>query len=162
MVAQANLRLVGIQDRDDPEIGFQGINEKQPGTPWDTRFGVVVHIPFATEARNAPRRAAAEEQLTQAEARLEQTRRQIVAQYRAANATLLAAEQAKALASQAASEQQRRRGMVARAWRVGEMPLIEVIRADALAFDAQLAQERSRTALDAARLRVSLTEGVLP
>ena len=57
--AMAQERLTYLQDRDDPELGLQGINEKQPGTRWDTRFGVTVTFHFATEARNAPRRAAA-------------------------------------------------------------------------------------------------------
>ena len=160
--AHAKARLVRIEDRDDPEIGLEGINEKQPGSPWDTRFGVVVHFAFATEARNAPRRAAAEEQVTQAEVRLELVRRQVAAEIRQANAILVGAQQAASAAERAAAEQERRRGMIERAWRLGEMPLIEVVRADALAFDARLAQTKSRTALDAARLRIALANGLLP
>ncbi len=57
--ARAQEHLVYVQDRDDPELGLQGINEKQPGTRWDTRFGVTVTFHFATQARNAPLRAAA-------------------------------------------------------------------------------------------------------
>lgn len=160
--AQAQAALTRTQNRDDPEIGVQGINEKQPGTPWDTRFGVVVHFAFATEARNAPRRAAAEEQITQAEAELEQARRQVVADTRQADAILAAAQQAASVTTRAATEQDRRRGMIERAWRVGEMPLIEVVRANAAAFDASLVQAKIRSALEAARLRVMLSQGILP
>ncbi len=160
--AQAKAQLVRRSNRDDPEIGLQGINEKQPGTPWDTRFGVVVHFAFATEARNAPRRAAAEEQVTQAEVQLEQARRQVVAENRQADAMLAAVQQAEVAAGRAAGEQERRRGMIERSWRLGEMSLIEVVRANALAFDTSLALDKSRTALDAARLRVTLAQGILP
>lgn len=161
-VAQANLRLVRLQDRNDPEIGVVGINEKQYGAPWDTRFGVVLRFSFASEARNAPRRAAAEEQLTQAEARLEEARRRIVAQYRQANATLISAERGAAVAVRAARELAQRQDMVERSWKQGEMPLIEVVRANASAFDAAFSAARSRTLLEAARLEVVIAQGVIP
>lgn len=162
LAAQANARLVRIGNRDDPEIGVQGINEKQPGSPWDTRFGVVLRFSFASEARNAPRIAAAAEQVAQAEVQLEQARRQVLLEMRQADALLHGAKQAEADADRAARDQDRRRGMIERAWRAGEMSLIEVVRADALAFDASLAQAKGRTVLDAARLRLTLAEGVLP
>ena len=160
--AEANARLVAISNRQDPAVGVQGINEKQPGTRWDTRFGVVVHFYFATEGRNAPRRAAAEELVTRAEVALEQTRRAVLASVRQADAASAAAAAADKIVAQAADEQERRRGMIERAWRLGEMPLIEVVRADAAASDAAFTATRSRTTLAAARLRLVLAEGRLP
>ena len=160
--AEAKARLIRIQNRDDPELGVQGINEKQPGTRWDTRVGVVFRLPFATEARNAPRRAAAAQAVTQASVQLVQARRRIIAQIREAEAMLAGAERGRGMAARAASELQQRRGQVERAWRLGEMPLIEVVRADALAYDAALARDKAATQLGAARLRVQIAEGVLP
>jgi cobalt-zinc-cadmium efflux system outer membrane protein len=162
VAAQAKARLTRIENRDSPTVGVVGINEKQYGSPWDTRFGVVVRFPFATEARNAPLRAAAEEVLTQAEVQLVLARREVLAQIRQAAAVLAGAERGSAAASRAADELDKRRGQVERAWRVGEMPLIEVVRANALAFDAELARGKTRTELDAARQRLRLAEGVLP
>jgi cobalt-zinc-cadmium efflux system outer membrane protein len=160
--ARANLRLTRIQNRNDPEIGLEGINEKQPGSPWDTRVGVVVHFSFATEARNAPRRAAAEAQLTQAEVALELARRQVLTQYRQAQAMLANAEANRQDADRAAADQARRRAMLEQSWKLGEMPLIEVIRADALAADAALTQARNRTLLASARLRADIAQGAIP
>ncbi len=156
--AQARARLVRIENRDSPQIGLQGINEKQFGSPWDTRFGVVFRLPFATEARNAPRRAAAQEAITRAEVQLDLARRTVLAELREAAG---AARAATATAA-AAAALERRRGEIERAWRLGEMPLIEVIRADALASDATLAQDRARTELLAARIGMRLAYGVLP
>jgi len=160
--AEAKARLTRIENRDSPTIGVEGINEKQYGSPWDTRFGVVFRFPFATEARNAPLRAAAEEAVTQAQVQLVLAQRQIGAAVRQAAAVLAGAERGSAAASRAADELDKRRGEVERAWRVGEMPLIEVVRADAAAFDADLARDKSRTELDAARQRLRLAEGILP
>ena len=160
--AQAQSRLVRIENRDSPTIGVQGVNEKQPGSRWDTRFGVVFHLPFATEARNAPLRAAAEEAVTQAQVQLDLARREVLASFYQASAVLAAADRSATAAARAAAALDRRRGQIERAWHLGEMPLIEVIRADALAFDAELARDRARTGLDVARLGVRLAEGTLP
>ncbi len=162
LTAQAQARLVRIENRDSPQIGLEGVNEKQAGARWDTRFGVVVHFPFATEARNAPRRAAAEQEVTQAEVQLELARREVAAAIAQAAVALAAAERSVAAADVAAAALETRRGQIERAWRLGEMPLIEVLRANALAFDASLARDKARTGLDAARQRRALAEGLLP
>ncbi|WP_428488310.1 TolC family protein [Rhodopila sp.] len=160
--AQAKARLVRIKNRDSPDIGVQVINEKQPGTRWDTRVGVMFRFPFATEARNAPLRAAAEEVVTQAQVQLDLARREVLAGTRQAGIVLAAAERSIPAAARAASELDRRRGQIERAWRLGEMPFIEVVRADGLAFDAELARDKAATELDAARLGLRLAEGALP
>jgi cobalt-zinc-cadmium efflux system outer membrane protein len=160
--AQARARLVWIENRDSPQIGFQGINEKQPGSRWDTRFGVVFRLPFATQARNAPLRAAAEQVVTQAEVALALAQREVLAGIRQAEALLTGAARASTAAERAAGELDRRRGQIERAWHLGEMPLIEVIRANALAFDADLARDKARTELDAGRLRLLIARGLLP
>jgi len=161
-VAQASAKLVQIENRDNPEIAFDGINEKQPGTRWDTRFGVVVRFPFATEARNAPRRAAAELANTQAQVQLALARRDVLAGIRQAQALLAGAERANVAADRAAGELEKRRGQIERAWRMGEMPLIEVVRAQQASFDATLIATRAAVAADVASLRMSLAGGVVP
>ncbi len=159
---QAAARLTRIENRDSPEIGLQGVNEKQPGAKWDTRFGVTFRIPFATEARNAPRRAAAEQAVTQATVQLAMAQREVLSGIRQAQAVLTGAERGSAASVRAAAELEKRRGQIERAWRVGEMPLIEVVRANALAYDAEYARDKARTDLAAARLRLRLAEGALP
>jgi len=160
--AQAASRLARIENRDSPEVGLQGINEKQPGTKWDTRFGVTFRLPFATEARNAPRRAAAEQAVTQATVQLTLAQREVQSGIQQAQAMLVGAERGSAASVRAAAELEKRRGQIERAWRTGEMPLIEVVRANALAFDAEYARDKARTDLAAARLRLRLAEGALP
>lgn len=160
--ARANARLVRIANRDDPELGLQGINEKQPGTRWDTRFGVTMTFHFATEARNGPLRAAADQAVTQAEVQRLVVRREVTLLTRQAQAVLAGAERGSAAATRAASDVETRSGQIERAWRAGEMPLIEVVRANALAFDTAYARDKARTDLDAARLRLRLAGGALP
>ena len=160
--ALANARLVRIGDRDSPELGLQGVNEKQPGSKWDTRFGVVFRLPFTSEARNAPLRAVADQATTQAEVQLAIARREVLADIQRADALLSASQRSAAAAERGAAELEKRRGQIERAWRLGEMPLIEVVRADSVTFDAVLARDKARTELAAARIRMSLAEGVQP
>ncbi len=100
---------------------MQGINEKQPGTRWDTRFGVTVTFHFATQARNAPLRAAAAQRVTETQLQLELVRRQIAAGIAQAVATLSSADRAVVAADRGASELDKRRGQIERAWKLGEM-----------------------------------------
>ncbi len=160
--AMAQERLTYLQDRDDPELGLQGINEKQPGTRWDTRFGVTVTFHFATQARNAPRRAEAAAKVTQVQVQLELTRRQIAAEIAQARTTLSASDRAVVAADRGAAELEKRRGQIERAWRLGEMPFIELVRANALAFDAAAARDRARTTRAAAALDLRLAQGIVP
>lgn len=160
--ARANERLVRIGNRDDPEFGVQGINEKQPGSRWDTRFGVVAVFHFATDARNAPRFAAAQQAITEAEAQLLLARRAVQAAVAEVEATLAGAEAAATAAERAAAALLLRRGQIERAWRLGEMPLIEVVRANVLSFDAAYTRDRARADAVAARLRLRLARGILP
>ncbi|WP_428391513.1 TolC family protein [Lichenicoccus sp.] len=160
--AAAAARLVRIQDRDDPELGLQVTNDKQPGSPWDTRVGVVFRLGFASEARNAPRRARAEAAVTRATVRLLLVRRAVTAAVQAAALEAGAADRATRAAERAASALARRRAQVETAWRLGETPLIELVRADAAASDAALARDRAQIRGRAARLRLALAEGTLP
>lgn len=160
--ARAQERLVYIQDRDDPELGVEGINEKQPGTRWDTRFGVTLKFHFATEARNAPRRAVAQENLTRAAVQLELTRRQVAAQIAAARVVLVASERAVTAADRSAAELEKRRGQIERAWKLGEISFIELARANALAYDAEAARDKARVGGITAQLQLQIAEGVIP
>ncbi len=161
--AQSAMRLTRIESRNSPEVGIQGLNEKQgAASAWNTRFGLVVRFPFATEARNAPRLAAAQSQVTNAQVQLVQAERQVTSELQQSVATLAGARQGSAAATRAASSLATRRGQIERAWRAGEMPLIEVVRANALAFDAELARDKARTGLLAAQQRVRIAQGVVP
>lgn len=160
--AEAKARLVQIENRDNPEIGLQGINEKQPGTRWDSRMAVIFRLHFASEARNAPRRAAAEQAVTEAEVQLDLARREVMTEMCQSDLAAEAAQRSQEAAARAAASLDLRRGKIERAWRAGEMPLVEVIRANAMAFDADLARDKAGTDLAASRLRARLAQGLLP
>ena len=160
--ARARARLVDIQDRDDPEIGLEGINEKQPGTRWDTRFGVTFTFHFATEARNAPRRAEAEQAVTQATVQAALIRRELIASLQLAEASKGNAARTVQAAERGAAALDRRRVQIEQAWRLGEMPFIEFLRANVQSLDADLARRKARTSLQLAQVQLALAAGEIP
>ena len=74
-----------ISNHDSPEIGVvAGRNRDIRGTGYDTTIGLRLKVPFATDARNAPRRAAAQADVLAAQAEYAGARRQIEAELAAA------------------------------------------------------------------------------
>ena len=123
---------------------------------------MTVTFHFATEARNAPRRAVAQEAVTNAAVQLEMARRRVAAAVAQGRVMLDAAERASVAAERGAAALEKRRGQIERAWRLGEMPFIELVRANALAFDAESARENARTGRAAAALQLRIAQGALP
>ncbi|MBK8209150.1 MAG: TolC family protein [Rhodospirillales bacterium] len=162
-VAEANSRLIRIQDRDNPEVAFLGVVERQlSNEPYDKRIGVRVTIPFATEGRNAPRRAASEAERVQALAELQTAERQVRAEVGGAEADLASAQERASLADQRHRAFAERLALVERSVRVGETAFVELVRARAGVFETDLARLRSEIASMQARSRLNQALGLLP
>ena len=162
-VAEANTRLIRIQDRDNPEVAFLGVVERQLyNEPYDKRIGVRVTIPFATEGRNAPRRAASEAERVQALAELQTAERQVRAEVGRAEADLISAQERASLADQRYRAFAERLALVERSVRVGETAFVELVRARAGVFEADLARLRSEITSMQARSRLNQALGLLP
>jgi outer membrane protein TolC len=161
--AQAALRLTEATPRDSPVVSLQGRHERQLyADAYDTRVGVVVRVPLATEARNRPRIAAAQAEVSRAEAQLLLLRRELEIEVRQARIALEAAQAQVRLTGEAARTLEQRRRQLEQAYAAGEMPLVEVIRARTASFDADLTFARARAALDRARARLNQALGVMP
>ena len=161
-VAEANLKLVRIENRSSPQVGVQVIRQRQLRAPWDTQYGVVFTLPFASDTRNLPRVAAAESQRASAQADMERARRRVLVDLTRSWVQLAAARRAHGAAVRASRTLGSRQSEIERAWRLGEMPEIEVVRAQQLAFDAKSIAARSDVLIDAATWRMAFAQGVLP
>ncbi len=161
--AQAALRLTEIATRDSPQIGaFAGRNRDIFGTVYDTTIGVRFRLPFATEARNAPRQAAAIAEVEAAEAEYAAAEREIRVEVATAQQELAAAEAESPLVG---GRLQALRSALARlqgSYSAGEIGFIEVLRARIALFDAEVAQARNRLAIGQARARINQALGVIP
>ena len=162
-VAEANRRLTALQVRESPEVGLLGRSSREAGNNYyDNRVGIQFRFPFATEARNAPRQAAAEAELTEAVAAAANVRRQVEVGAARARVELDAVQGALGTARQRAALLRRQRGLSEAAFRGGQVGLGDVVRVRALATEAEVAQGRAEVAVRQARSRVNQALGVLP
>ncbi|TCH96829.1 TolC family protein [Roseococcus sp. SYP-B2431] len=160
--AESRQRLVAATPRDNPELGTFLRQENGRGTNDSTSIGLRFRLPLATEARNAPRRAAAQSEVTQAVALLAQARRLVEAEVGRARAQLAASEQALRLARQRLAVANEQEGIAVRAFRSGETGTFDLYRVRQLRLEA--ANDEGRASVDAsrARSRVNQAMGVVP
>ena len=161
--ARAALRLAQIATRDSPEIGvLASRNRDIRGPEYDTMVGVRLKVPFATEARNAPRLAAAQADLLTAQAEYASAQRQIEAELTSARQALTAAqEQAPLIAARVQSARQAV-ARLRRSYDAGEIGLSELLRGRTGLYDAEAASAANKLAVVRARARVNQAAGLVP
>lgn len=160
--AEARSRLVAATPRDNPELGVFGRREVGDRSEQGTSFGLRLRLPLATEARNAPRRADAQAELTRATAELAQRRRLVNAEIAAADAALRAAEATARLARERLGVADRQLGLARRAFQGGEIGLFDLYRVRQLQVDAAGAEARAAVAAGRARSRLNQALGAVP
>ena len=161
--ADASRLLAEIQIRESPEIGILARSSREIGSSqFGNRIGIQFRLPFSTEARNAPRQAAAQADLTEATATAANVRRQVELQTARAQLELDTAQKAAAIAQQRATVMRQQRGLSEAAFRGGLVSLGDVIRVRALATDAEIARGRAEIGVRLSRSRVNQSLGILP
>ncbi len=162
-VARANRELAAIQSRDSPEVGLVGRRTRDiNGNVYDHSLGLQLRIPFATETRNAPRRAAAEVEYTDAVAALAKLERELSGGESRARIELASAVAARDLAAKRAAVFERQRMLFERSFAEGNTALADLIRARTLAFQADAARERADVGAHQARGRLNQALGLMP
>lgn len=155
--AQAELRLVQVQDRESPEIGVFGRLERDTREESTNRLvGVRVRIPFATNARNEPRITRAQAEYVRAGAEHQAAERQLRGEIERLRPALAAARQQSALAERRFGALTRQTALLERSYRVGETSFAELLRARLALFDADLARARGSVAVQ--RLQSQLNQ----
>lgn len=161
--AQARLELSETDRRDPMAIGVGVTRERASfGTSGETSLRLAIKIPFGTDARNAPRIAAARAELDAAQAELDATRRQLQGELASARAELDAARQTEAAMADRARLGSEVQALVAKAYRLGESDLPARLRADSEKFEADLSLARARVGLQRAISWLNQSLGLLP
>lgn len=161
--AQVNLQVVQDSRRDAPELAVQyqrGRDEFDSPTHDSVRVGI--KIPFGTDGRNQPLLAAANTEITKAQVELRVAEAAVDAEIREAKTTLANAERAATLTEQRETAANENLGLTKRAFDLGELPLVQLLRVQALAQEAQAAHLLQKTALALAIARVNQAQGLLP
>jgi outer membrane protein TolC len=161
--ALAALRLAVIANRDSPEIGVvAGRNRDIRGTEYDTTIGLRLKLPFATEARNAPRRAAAQADVLAAQAEYAGARRQIEAELANAREALAAAQAQGPLVEARLQVVRQAVSRLRRSYDAGEIGLTELLRGRGTLYDAEAASVIHRLAAARGRARINQALGLVP
>lgn len=161
--ARAEMQFARENRRDSPEltIGWQQTREDSAAKDQHSlRFRI--RIPFASEARNAPRIAAANSSIIRAEAEYRQVMAEVDGERREAASRLddtQLALQASDLRATLAAE---RLHHLERAFALGELSLSDLVRVRGAANEARLEATRARLAHAAARARFNQAQGILP
>ena len=162
-VARANQALIGLQSRDSPEVGIIARRNRDiGGRVYDNSVGVEVRIPFSTEARNGPRRAAAQADLTEASAGYAAAEREVGTEQRKARVAYDAAVAQRDLLRERAAALARQSALVGRGYRGGETSLFDTVRSRAAAFDAEAAKVRADIGVARAIGRLNQAFGIVP
>ncbi len=162
-LGRADANLARVRDRPDPELALSVRQERGSlAEPYGTRIQVGIRIPFAHGPAVRERVALAEADITAAEADAAQLDRALTLA-RGRTRTRLAAAQDIARGSEARhAALAERAGLVDRAWRGGELPLVELVRARAALADADAARRRARAELGRAFSQLNQVAGVEP
>lgn len=161
--AQADEGLVWAVDRERPEFsGFVNNNTDTNAEPNVTSFGVRLKIPFAYDAVNAPKRAAAAAEVVAAHEELALAEREVGGDAAQARARLDGARQ------QLIALESRREALgsvvqlTESAQRAGQSELNDLIRARLQLYDADLSRANARVAVERARSDINQALGLEP
>ncbi|MCR0982645.1 TolC family protein [Roseomonas pecuniae] len=160
--AEAQVRLVAATPIDNPELGGFVMRQEGDVTEQGTSFGLRLRVPLPSAARNRPREAAAQAELTSAGSRLLQVRRLTEAAAVRAEAALRRAEEAQTLARRRLSIAQQQLASGNRAFRAGEMTLFDLVRIRQIGIDAASTAAQAEVNVGLGRARLNQALGAEP
>ena len=150
--AEADRSLVYAADRERPEFGVFATNSRDTSAePNVTSLGVRVKIPFAYDAVNAPKRAAASAEVVGAQSELAQAEREVSGEAAQARARLEGARQQFAALDARYADLATVVELSQKSQQAGQTPLTDLIRARLQLYDAATARVVARIAVEKAR-----------
>jgi len=160
--AEARARFVAATPRDAPELGLFGRQEAGVLQQDSTSVGLRLRVPLATEARNAPRRADAQADITRAAAELAQSRRLVESGAARAEQAQRDSERTVALARQRLAVAREQEGLALRAFQAGETGTFDLFRIRQLRLEAANDEGQAAVAALRARSRLNQARGAAP
>jgi len=160
--AEAQARLVAATPRDNPEFGVFGRHDEGLRNTDSVSMGLRVRVPLATNARNVPRVAAAQADLTRAVAERALRRRVLDAEIEAARVALRLAEEAAQIARRRLAVANQQLDLGRRAFNQGETGLFDLYRIRQLQLEAASTQAQADVTVGRARSRLNQALGAVP
>jgi outer membrane protein TolC len=161
--AQAYANVTNTVRSDPPTVGLSMRREQDRSTVGASRsVGVAIQIPIGTNARNRPLETAAHTQLVSATAEAAQVDLVLRAEIEQARQQLQTSQEALAAATARAALTREHTDLIGKAFRLGERGLGELLRAEALSHEADIAQRQQRVAVGLAHARLNQALGIMP
>ena len=150
--AQADKELVYAADRERPELGVFATNSRDTSAePNVTSLGIRLKVPFAYDAINQPKRAAATAEVIAARAELNQAEREVSGDAAQARARFQGSRQQLAALEGRFTDLAEVVQLSQRSQQTGQLSLTDLIRARLQLYEADLARATARVAVDRAR-----------
>lgn len=161
--AQASLNVVNKTRSEPPTVGL-AFRRERDGITADSANSVTVavQIPIGTAARNRPLETAARTEFEKASAEAAMTEASLKAEIDLARERVAASEQAFDAASSQAALARQHAQLIEKAFRLGERGLAEMLRAQSLSHEAEVAERLQRVAAGLARARLNQALGITP
>lgn len=161
--AQSALHVVNRNRSASPTLGMSLRRERDSATrAYGSSVGIAVQIPFGTSARHRPLETAALTQIEAASAQAAQVERELHAAIELARQQLSAAQQALDTASSRVLLTREHTALIAKAFRLGERGLADLLRSQALSHEADNAQSQQKVAVGLAHARLNQALGIIP
>jgi cobalt-zinc-cadmium efflux system outer membrane protein len=161
--ARARLEAARATRRDNPTVSAVARFDRDAyGADYRNTFRIGIAVPLDTEARNAPRQAAAGAALAEAEVALERTQRERAAGVERARIALEGARAVLDLGAERTAATRAALAAIERAFRAGERGLPDVLRARRFALEAELAGTLARANHGLAIARLNQALGIEP
>ncbi len=161
--SQAAVNAANSVRSDPPTIALSMRREQGRGSVGASQsVGVAVQIPIGTNARNRPLETAAQSNLALTRAEAAQVDLALGVEIDQARQQLQTSQEALIAATARAALTREHADLIGKAFRLGERGLAELLRAEALSHEAEVAQRQRRVALGLAHARMNQASGILP
>ncbi|MBB2166151.1 TolC family protein [Gluconacetobacter sp. 1b LMG 1731] len=146
----------------NPQIGIQVSRQEQYDSPWDTQVGVQFQVPLPSAARNTPKLMKDVSAIGAARRDAELARRKVAVEYRRIRAQMASAIVVTKHARASHDALRKRAVQLDAAWRAGETPIIEYIRARRGELEASQRLAQADVIWRASLVRILLMSGQTP
>jgi len=161
--SQSNVRVAVREKADNPQLLVGTRQERDVrGSDPVTSFGLSLRIPFGISSQSAPKTAAAHVTLSKAQSQLESTRRELQASLHEAEHELETTRKRLELATKQARLADESLRLEKRAFSLGESNLVNLLRIQSLAFNAERNEQQLNVSIKRATARYNQVIGVLP
>lgn len=146
----------------NPRLGVMVSRQEQYRSPWDTQVGVQLQIPLPSAARNTPMEMKAVRAMAAADRDAILARRKVQTEYRQVHTRFRSSLKILQHSKATNSALQKRADDLEKAWKVGEAPIIEYLRARRSALQAQQRASQANVVWHTAMIRMMVLAGETP